>query len=473
MPIYSNPPSSHMLASVRNQNMKTHVCFAELIDNSLDAKAERVTITTKNKRIIVCDNGVGVPNLLAMTQFGGHQTEGRSTSGKFGVGGIEAICNLGDTLMVETVRNSKMQTARLDFVQQHQSGNWDVDIDQVPVSDSVECGTKITITNLKTTWIQNTTLIKNLQEMFSPAIKNGKKIIVDGLTIGSPDQVPLEMETSGEGVLNGKSFKWFAGIIPESSNQAGGWNVALRNRMMDGYGSYGIEPGNSIEKFYGYIELLEDDMSNRWSVDKHKNSCEEVEAVCDLLWPNIQHLIIKCNELDSIEFDSAIADEIGSELNDLMQSIKHDVKESRKKNLDEKDDESDDDPNTKPRKTRGPRINISDDKLGDKSLNVKDFFGQKFKVIFEKSDCYGWATGNSKGNTIHIGKHHPYWELHKHNKEMMYVVAVHLLVNYATTLDDKKQPVWWVLEREAGIASKIAFDTLNKIMAKRAAMVPA
>ena len=156
MPNYSNPPSSHMLASVRNQNMKTHVCFAELIDNSLDAKAETVTITTKNKKIVVSDDGVGVPDLLAMTQFGGHQTEGRSTSGKFGVGGIEAICNLGDTLIVETIRNGKMQTARLDFVQQQQSGNWGVDIEEAPVSDSVECGTKITITNLKTTWIQNT-----------------------------------------------------------------------------------------------------------------------------------------------------------------------------------------------------------------------------------------------------------------------------------------------------------------------------
>ena len=477
MPIYSNPPSSHMLAAVRNQNMKTHVCFAELIDNSLDANAERVTITTKNKRILVCDNGVGVPNLLAMTQFGGHQTEGRSTSGKFGVGGIEAICNLGDTLIVETVRNGQMQTARLDFVQQHQSKNWDVDIEAVPVSDSVECGTRITITNLKTTWIQNTTLIKNLQEMFAPAIKNGKKIIVDGLTIGSPDQVPLEMETSGEGVLNGKSFKWFAGIIPESSNQAGGWNVALRNRMMDGYQYCGIEAGCSIKKFYGYIELLEDDMSNRWSVDKHKNSCEEVEAICDSLWPSIQHLIIKCNELDSIKLDSTIADEVGRELNELMQSVNYKIKanqkEDRKTNPDEKDDELDDDPNTGPNRKGGPRINISNGQLGDKELNVKNFLGKKFAIVPENSDYYGWVTGNSKGNTIHIGKHHPYWELHKHNKEIVYIVAVHLLVNYATTLDDKKQPVWWVLEREAGLLSQIAFDTLNKIMAKRAAMVSA
>ena len=467
MPNYSNPPSSHMLASVRNQNMKTHVCFAELIDNSLDAKAETVTITTKNKKIVVSDDGVGVPDLLAMTQFGGHQTEGRSTSGKFGVGGIEAICNLGDTLIVETVRNGKMQTARLDFVQQQQSGNWGVDIEEAPVSDSVECGTKITITNLKTTWIQNTTLIKNLQEMFAPALKNGKKIIVDGLAIGSPDPIPLEIETSGEGVLKGKSFRWFAGIIPESSNQTGGWHVALRNRMMDGYEAYGIEADYSVTKFYGYIELLEDDMSNRWSVDKHKTACAEILEVCEQLWPSVQHLLIKCNETESIEFECDIAGTVSDEINNLMYAVKQDIKESRKTSL----TSDDHDINTGPNRKGGPRVNISNGQLGEKELNLKEkFLSQKFGVRFENSDYFGLVQGSPKTNTIVFGRHHPYWKEHRLNKEIVYLSCINSLVIYAVTTDSKKQPVWCIMEEEAGALFRIATDTLNKIMAKRAAV---
>jgi len=444
--------------------MKTDVCFAELIDNSLDAKAETVTITTKNKRIVVCDNGVGVPNLLRMTQFGGHETEGRSTSGKFGVGGIEAICNLGDTLIVETVRNGQMQTARLDFVQQQQSGNWDVDIKGDPVSDSVECGTKITITNLKRDRVQTKPLIKNLQEMFAPAIKNGKKIIVDGLTIGSPDPIPLEMETSGEGVLNGKNFKWFAGIIPESSDQEGGWNVALRNRMMDGYKAYGIEAGYSVTKFYGYIELLEDDMSNRWSVDKHKTACEEILEVCEQVWPSVQHLLIKCNETESIEFECDIAGTVSDEINDLMDAVKQDIKQKRKTRV----ASDEDDPNTGPNGKGGPQKNITTGQSGDKTLNLKGkFLSQKFGVRFENSDYFATVIGDPKTNTIVFGRHHPYWKEHRLNKEIVYLSCINSLVVYAVTTDSKKQPVWCIMEEEAGYLFKNATDTMSKIMAKR------
>jgi Histidine kinase-, DNA gyrase B-, and HSP90-like ATPase len=463
---YTNPPRTHFLNSISNQNMKTHVCFAELIDNSLDAKAETVTITTKNKRIVVSDDGVGVPDLLAMTQFGGHQTEGRSTSGKFGVGGIEAICNLGATLMVETVRNGLEKTLHLDFEKQMKSDDWGVDIEEERVSDSVECGTKITITNLKTTWIQNTTLVKNLQEMFAPAIKNGKKIVVDGLTISSPDQVTLEMETSGEGVLNGKSFKWFAGIIPESSNQTGGWHVALRNRMMDGYQHFGIEADYSVTKFYGYIELLEDDMSNRWSVDKHKTACEEILEVCEQLWPSVEHLLIKCNETESIEFECDLADSVSDEINNLMYAVKQDIKEIRKTNLHPNKNA----PNEDPPKNRGARTNITDGQLGDKELNLKsNFFNQKFGVCFENSDYFGSVQGSPKTNTIVFGRHHPYWEEHRLNKEIVYLSCINLLVTYAVTTDSKKQPVWCIMEEEAGSLFKIATDTLSKIMAKRIA----
>lgn len=463
---YKNPPKPHMMRSVCNQNMKTHVCFAELIDNSLDAKAETVTITTKNKRIVVIDDGVGVPDLLIMTQFGGHHTEGRSTSGKFGVGGIEAICNLGETLMVETVRNGLKKTCHLDFEEQMKSEDWSVDIDEKRVSDSLECGTKITITNLKTTRIQSSTLIDNLKEIFAPAIKNGKKIIVDGIKIGLPDPIPLEAETSGEGVLNGKRFKWIAGIMSESSSQAGGWYVALRNRMMPGYQMCGIEAGYSISKFYGYIELLEDDMSNRWSVDKHKTDCQEIDEICEQLWPSIQHLIIKCNETESIEFECDIADSVGDEINDLMHSIKQDIKESRKTNQNKDDDN--DDLNAGELKSRGPRNNISNGQYGDKELNLKtNFFNQKFAVRFEDSDYFGFVQGNQKQNTIILGRHNPYWKEHRLNTEVVYLSCINNLVIHAVTTDNKNQPVWCIMEKEAGSLSKIAFDTLNKIMAKR------
>ena len=467
---YKNPPRPHMMRSVVNQNMKTHVCFAELIDNSLDAKAETVTITTKNKKIVISDDGVGVPDLLAMTQFGGHQTEGRSTSGKFGVGGIEAICNLGETLMVETVRDGLEKTLHLDFEEQVNSEDWSVDIQDKRVSDSVECGTKITITNLKKERVQSSTLIENLKEIFAPAIKSGKKIIVDGVAIGLPDTIPLKVEESGEGTLNGKNYRWTAGIMSESSSQPGGWYVALRNRMMPGCQMCGIEAGYSISKFYGYIELLEDDMSNRWSVDKHKTDCEEIDEICEELWPSIQHLILKCNETESIEFECDVADSVGDEINDLMYSIKQDLKETRKTLLATDDDDYEEDPNPNPPKTRGPRKNITTGQSGDKELNLKsNFFNQKFAVIFEDSDYFGFVQGNPKQNTIVLGRNHPYWKEHRLNTEIVYLTCINNLVIYAITTDNKKQPVWCIMEKEAGSLSRIAFDTLNKIMAKRIA----
>lgn len=460
-------PSTHMINSFRKQRMETNICFAELIDNSFDAEAEEVKISTKDKAIIISDNGLGVSDLKALARFGGHEANGRSTSGRYGVGGTEALCNLGGQFIVHTIRNQCKAFLSCDFELVEKSGEWEVDIEEEGKAGiSEKSGTEILITNLTRRSINVPALLKKLGQIFSPAISKGKKIIINGILVEPIAEIKLEQKIEGEGIYNGKSYKWFAGLIPDGSKVSKGWNIALRNRMMEGYQSAGMPAGSSITKFYGYIELIEDDISNRWNVDKHKTTAEEIEAICSELYSNIQPLIEKCNDEISCDVLNKIANNISNILNNFWNE-KSDVKQKRRKKENEKNEEEDD----KNYGESGRKIlNICDYQPGIKNLIIKNLnkvYAVKWENICEMYEIQS----NQKNITINLGRNHPYWVCVKNNPEINEFAslgAITQLIHYLSTFDDNNQPWLLIMEKHKGSQFQNALATIDSIFAKLA-----
>ena len=89
-------PKTHILTSMSRQDMAPSLAIVELLDNSLDAKGEinSVEYDVVSHVITITDNGVGAPDPSAIVTMGDHDSEGRNTSGRYGIGAKDAIMAL-------------------------------------------------------------------------------------------------------------------------------------------------------------------------------------------------------------------------------------------------------------------------------------------------------------------------------------------------------------------------------------------
>jgi hypothetical protein len=74
-------------------------------------------------------------------------------------------------------------------------------------------------------------------------------------------------------------------------------------------------------KFYGVITLVEPedaDDDERWSVNKHKTSAEELEDLCEQIFPSVRDLLERAAEEHAITLESEIADDVGRELTEAL-----------------------------------------------------------------------------------------------------------------------------------------------------------
>ena len=129
-------PKTHILTSMARQDMAPSLAIVELIDNSLDAEGDdnRVDYDVSSHVITISDNGVGAPDPSAIVTMGEHDSEGRDTSGRYGIGAKDAIMALGTAVEIVTIRNGLRRTVRADFEEILSTGRWVAreDQDEVP-----------------------------------------------------------------------------------------------------------------------------------------------------------------------------------------------------------------------------------------------------------------------------------------------------------------------------------------------------
>lgn len=106
-------PVAHMILSKRMADHKPHDMICELVDNVLDADAQRVWIELGRRSITVADDGIGMEDVNDAIRFG-KGTRG-DVVGRYGVGMTDALCKLGPKAEVKTLRGDGLRRLRVDW----------------------------------------------------------------------------------------------------------------------------------------------------------------------------------------------------------------------------------------------------------------------------------------------------------------------------------------------------------------------
>lgn len=433
-------PLTHQIHSHKRQDMPVWLAISELVDNSLDANASVVEVQfDKDRRtVLVKDNGAGAPNPTGIVQFGYHENENRNTSGQFGIGAKDGILALGTMVTIVSRRGGVMKTVKADFDEIVQRGEWVCRLAEEEC-DQNESGTDISIGNVcKDFYLKS--LRHRLASIFSPALRCGRRVVIDGVDIDAPGEVQLEHAVEGDGVFQGKSYRFRAGIIAPEQNVSGGWRYEFKHRTLEetslnrafGTGSH------DISKFYGVITLIERDdadRSEKWSVNKHKTNAEELEALCEEIFPSVEHLLEQSAAEHSLTVEAEIEHDVAASIEEAI-SVTPNVREKRKSS-----DRDEDGEGAVPRDTGKRRRRVSSAQSGDKNLIIKGKLnGKKFAIKFDDTNKLASVTGNRTSNVVYLGRNHPYWELYKENRDVVLGLAMAFLVGHAITTDGD-QPI--------------------------------
>ena len=454
-------PEPHALKSMRNTDMSPESACAELIDNAFDAQASFVSFdfNSNAKTLTVVDDGLGTSDIKSIVKIGSHNNEGRSTSGRYGVGGKDAILSFGSMVEITSTRNKIQRTMMVDFEQMERSNNWKAFAEEpVIVGDSI-VGTTIKIKNLRKEYCKTSVLMRKLEALFSPALKAGKVIIVNGAQLKPVPPVVVENELSGECEFDNKKFKWYGGIKPKGMISSGGWTIAFKHRIIKESAAYGM--GDlSAYRFYGMIELIENEGESKWELTKHKNSLSEIEDLCEYIFdtnPELEALLKDVNSEDSIELQTQQVMEISENITQGFLELEN-IKEKRKspRNIGiGKVLPNHEDPNRE-------RKVVTRHQPGDKVLKAFNKMKSKtFSIKFiEDSPTHSNVQGNRHSNIVLFGALHPFWVKYRSNPILVQMSGIYSLVIHAVTTEDNDQPILSCMSMNAS-ASRQAFDTID------------
>jgi hypothetical protein len=436
-------PKTHILTSMARQDMPPSLAIVELIDNSLDAKGHenRVDYDVSNHVITISDDGVGAPDPSAIVTMGEHDSEGRDTSGRYGIGAKDAIMALGTAVEVVTVRNGLRRTVRADFDEILATGRWVAREDQEEVAVGTHSGTAVRICNVNRK-IYPQAIADKLAATFAPALRRGKRILVNGIAVEAPAEVDVTDRLQGGGIFGLKQYHYWAGIKRDGQKVDGGWRFEFKNRVLDSTPSnrsYGTQDMDT-HKFYGVITLIEPEdaeQEERWSVNKHKTSADELEDLCELIFPRVKELLAQAAEEHALTLESDIADEVGRQLTEALSESQM-KKERRRPGTEENHPGA-----ILPRNTAKRRRRARSTQEADGSLTVvDDFSGKRFSIIMvEEDDRFGWVEGNRKSNKVYLGRQHDYWQVHAKDRDLVKLSAMALLTGHALTTEDSNQPI--------------------------------
>jgi hypothetical protein len=436
-------PKTHILTSMARQDMAPSLAIIELLDNSLDAKGQvnSVDYDVASHVITITDDGVGAPDPSAIVTMGEHDSEGRNTSGRYGIGAKDAIMALGTAVEVVTVRNNLRRTVRADFEEMLASGRWVAREDQEAVATGTRSGTVVRISNVNRK-IYPQSIAEKIAATFAPALKRGKLILVNGIAVDAPAEVEVTDRLEGGGLLGNKQYRWWAGIKVDGQKMDGGWRFNFQNRVLDSNASnrsYGTQDMDT-HKFYGEITLIEPedaDLDERWAVNKHKTSAEDLEDLCELIFPSVKELLMQAAEEHAITLESEIADDVGRELTQALSESE--MKKERRKSSSEEDQPGTVIPRNTGKKRR--RAHSTQDGVGSVTM-VNGYCGKRFSIIMVDDDCrFGWVEGNRHSNKVYLGRQHEWWQAHARNRDIVKLAAMALLTGHALTTEDSNQPI--------------------------------
>lgn len=258
-------PDVNLIRSVVSRNIAEEVAISELIDNSFGLASGdgsnftmvRVGSSSKLKKVVFIDDGVGIKDIAKMAVLGGSDSVSSLFDvGSYGVGSKEAALSMGYKVIAETIYEGRYIKFPISWLKCLQAGHWadlskiqSFDIEMAP--DYLENGgTAITVSDIHSgrRLAKFDTLAKELGVKYNSALIKGKGIKFVQLstnmavnqwnidesptTVVQPALASVELtdEVSGAGYVDGKGFTFKAGATTKYVQRYSGLHVSFADR---------------------------------------------------------------------------------------------------------------------------------------------------------------------------------------------------------------------------------------------------
>lgn len=306
---------SHVYSLARS-SLTVAVCLTELIDNSFDAGARRVSVeVAQGKHLRVTDDGDGIEDLSALVHFGLHVPhKGRGAgSGLYGVGFKEAIIRLGgecSKVIIDCVRDGENRRGTIEWSELKSTDDCMEESDATP-APSEPSGTDIKVQPLKMRFPEGKdreTLAEQLGYIYAPALKEHRVVTIraGGATLDLAKyrwRLPALSEHIDELIeIGGKQARLYAGIVAdgEDNSRPGlsyqhGWRV-VKAASREGCGTHGTQ------KICGFVTIIKG-----WDRTKNKDDLVDAEDLYEEIERRMGPLLDKADRASHhIELSGAI-----------------------------------------------------------------------------------------------------------------------------------------------------------------------
>lgn len=307
-------PLPHVLLSMGAQNLPWWKALGELVDNSFDAKANRVQIVASGRTVAVVDDGRGMPDVAMAITMGGHRSQSDHALGRYGVGLKDAWRSAGERIEVTTVRGGVR--SYLDFSVEAivvDGRNWKLP-KPITTEANEKPGTKIVLHLRDGKNKPGSDAWSVLAWAFTPALLTGRQITQgNGKTMKplSPCKFPPLSDAVRESFeVCGKQVKIEIGMLaPGERIERGPFWIQYGHRNIVhsaiGVGEY------SDEGLAGTIVLGEG-----WKLTKNKDDFDDhKDELAEAIYGRIKPLLVKASQLTQDIETTALTTEIAGFLN--------------------------------------------------------------------------------------------------------------------------------------------------------------
>lgn len=317
-------PKSSVLKAYRAQSLPWWKRIAELIDNSLDAGATRVTISFRKQTLSVSDDGCGAKDPVVLVTLGDHVGHGSPGLGMYGIGAKDAWLCTGPVIEIDSVHRGERRYLKVDARQMEKS-DWDIpDVEYTPSDQPSGTTIKIGISGDQNA-PQWQSLTERLGWVFAPGLHAGKQILFADakLPLVPTAMPPLDNCVTDTFEIDGKPVSICIGMRPSGAKIFNGpfW-LQYRHRTID-RSTLGTN-GRANDQLAGTITL-----GDGWKLAKNKDALLEVsDALAEAIHQRIAHLLEMCEHTAEQIHTEAIQTELEAWLNDGLKGTKREKRQA-------------------------------------------------------------------------------------------------------------------------------------------------
>lgn len=312
-------PKTSVLRGMKHQRLPWKLIMGEFIDNAFDASATRITFEFDKRRLVIVDDGAGCADVLKMLTLGDRENHEGTRLGCYGVGAKDAAISAADGIHIRSIHRGIQRSISCNWKTLERSQSWEID-------DPDECqtvdpsGTKIVLEPLRNEHKPDEEgLLKSLSLQYTPAIRQGKQIVLKMGPRKAPVTVPefrlpvLEHQITADLDVDGRLARVTVGIVPDGKPcpisgmvLSYGYRVIMHDQRI----GLGNEPTPNL---IGWCEL-----GDGWELTKNKdNISSNLDELASAIYAACQETITKAaSRAKSVVFDG-----VSAQINAALESI--------------------------------------------------------------------------------------------------------------------------------------------------------